>query len=368
MQARDMVIDSPRLLTALVTPLPQKYPTHEQRTRFFADLESRLRAIPILAAATLTSNLPFISAPSRRLAIEGHEEQGVAVQPVVLAVTIGNRYFETLGLPISLGRAFTDLDGTAGHDSAIVNRAFVTRFFPNQDPIGRRIRVTNASTPSEPATWSTIVGVAPTVRQQPQQQTVDAVVYLPFKAALRSALPETISLIVRTDADPAGLAGTLREEVRHLDPDLVVSRVLPLDFYLRQGQWSHRLFSRVFGAFAAVALLLSAVGLYAVTSYAVGQRTQEIGVRMALGAERGHVLWLFARRLLLQLAFGLIVGLAGAFGLGTLLRGLLVQTSPTDPVTLGTAVVCLVVAAALATFVPARRAMSLDPVRALRHE
>jgi putative ABC transport system permease protein len=368
MQARDLVIDTSRLLTAGVTPPAEKYPSSEQRAEFLRRLEARVRAIPVLASATLTSNLPFISASSRRLSIEGQDEQPVSRQPVALVVTIGDRYFETLGLPLMSGRSFTAIDGTPGHASVIVNRAFAARFFPNQDPIGRRIRLVNASTPNETAAWTTIVGVSPTVRQQPQAQTIEAVAYLPLQATLQAALPANMMLIVRTDVEPAALVGTLREELRELDPDLAVSRILPLDHYVRQSQWTHRLFSRVFSMFAGVALLLSAVGLYAVTTYAVSQRTQEIGVRMALGAQRAQVVWLFVQRMVLQLSVGLAVGLAGAFGLGTLLSGLLVQTSSTDPVTLAIAVLCLVGAAALATLIPVRRAMQLDPVSALRHE
>lgn len=368
MQANDLVIDSARLLTANVTPSPQKYPEPAQRLEFLRRLEERLRVIPVLASATLASSVPFVGAVSRRLAIDGRNQRTDVRQPVVLVVTVGARYFDTLGLPLLAGRPFTNVDGSAGHDSVIVNRAFAARFFPNLDPIGQRIRLTAPTEPAEKAEWMTIVGVSPTVRQQPQEQTVDAVAYVPFTSTLGSGFPSSISLIVRTDAEPAALTGTLREELRQLDADLAVSRIQPLEYYLRQSRWSHRLFSRVFGLFAGIAVVLSVIGLYAVTAYAVGQRTQEIGVRLALGAQRGQVVWLFVRQMAVRLAAGLVIGLAGAFGLGTLLQGLLVGTSPTDPVALVTSMLCLVFAAAAATLVPTRRATRLDPVAALRHE
>lgn len=368
MQERDMVIDASHLLTAGVTPSTQTYPTPEQRAQFVARLEDRLRAIPILASVTLTSNLPFMGAPSRRLAIAGQDERPVAQQPIVSVVTIGSGYFETLGLSMVLGRSFTATDGTAGHDTVVVNRALASRFVANQDPIGRRIRLTNPTASAGTASWAIIVGVAPTVRQQPQQQLVESVAYVPMAAALRSELPANIALIVRTDVEPAALAGTLREELRHLDPDLAVSRILPLEHYVRQSRWTHRTFSRIFGVFAGVALMLSAVGLYAVTAYAVGQRTQEIGVRMALGAQRTDVMWLFGRQTAVRLIVGLGIGLGGAVGVGTLLRGLLVQTSPTDPAMLLSAAVVLVLAAVVATLIPVRRAMRVDPITALRHD
>lgn len=366
MDVRDRVIDSSQLVTASVTPPTRKYPTPEQRLAFLRQLEERLRGMPMVSAATLASNLPFVSGSSRRLTIEGRDD-GAPQPPTVLSVTVGDGYFETLGLPIVAGRTFTALDGTEGHDSVIVNRAFAARFFVNQDPIGQRIRLANPNA-KDVAAVMTIVGVSPTVRQQPQSQTIDAVAYVPFRSAMRGEAPVSMSLIVRTTATPDAVVGTLREELRQLDPDLALSKIEALDVAVRSARWTHRLFSRVFTVFAGIALLLSAVGLYAVIAYAVGQRTQEIGVRMALGAQRGDVAWLFARRACVQLAVGLAVGLAGALGLGTLLGGLLVETRPTDPITLVIVVGALIAASVVATMVPVRRALRLDPVAALRHE
>jgi putative ABC transport system permease protein len=368
MQAGDEAIESARLLTAGITPSAEKYATPDQRIALMAHLDSRLRAIPALASATVTSHLPFVGAASRRLSIEGEDERAIAQRPVVLSVTIGDRYFETLELRLLQGREFTTLDGTAGHETIIVNRAFATRFFPNQDPLGRRIRLADPAAGGDPGVWATIVGVAPTIRQQPQQQTVQAVAYLPLQTMLRAPALGSLTLMVRTDAEPAALTGMLRDELRQIDPDLAVSKIQPLGYYAHLSTWTHRLFSRIFSVFAGVALLLSAVGLFAVTAFAVSQRTQEVGVRMALGARRGQVLWLFARQTVARAVAGLILGFSGAIAVGTLLQGLLVQTSPTDLVMLTSTALLLLIAVAAATVIPVRRAMRLDPVAALRHE
>jgi putative ABC transport system permease protein len=174
--------------------------------------------------------------------------------------------------------------------------------------------------------------------------------------------------MVRGQGEPAALTSLVREEVRALDRDLAVSRVRPLDLWMSQSRWGHRVFGTMFGLFAAIALVLSAVGLYAVTAYSVTQRTQEIGVRMALGAQASQVVWLFVRRAVTPLVVGLAAGLAGALGVGRLMRGFLVQTSATDLFTLVTIAALVIVVAIAACLLPARRATRLDPVAALRYE
>jgi putative ABC transport system permease protein len=175
-------------------------------------------------------------------------------------------------------------------------------------------------------------------------------------------------LIVRGQGDAANLASLVRNEMRALEPDLPLFNVQTLDETLAQRRWPFRIFGTMFGVFALIALVLSAVGLYAVTAYSVAQRTQEIGVRMALGAQAGQVLWLVMRRSLIQLAIGLPFGIAGAFGVGKVLESLLIQTSTRDPVTIGSIAALMIVVSIGACLWPARRATRLDPVTALRYE
>jgi hypothetical protein len=284
-------------------------------------------------------------------------------QPTVSYVTIRGRYFETLDLRLLRGRTFIDTDGAAGHESVIVNQRFVTMFFPNDDPIGRRIRLTTLNSPATaPPVWGTIVGVSPTVRQQ-YFQDIDPVVYFPDRAEAAD-----VTLIVRSESAPGALTPLIRAGVYGLDPDIALNAIIPLEEMMTGSRWGHRVFGGMLTVFALIALALAAVGLYAVTAYAVVQRTQEIGVRMALGAQAGAVVWLVVKRTMLPVGIGLGLGVAGALGVGGLLRNFLIQTSPTDPATLVGIAVLLVGVSSAACFFPARRATRLDPVAALRYE
>jgi putative ABC transport system permease protein len=190
------------------------------------------------------------------------------------------------------------------------------------------------------------------------------VAYLPYRAD-----PQRFAtLIVRAQGDPGSITPLVREEMRAIEPDLPLFGILTMDQMLAQLRWSFRVFGSMFAIFAVIALVLSAVGLYAVTAYSVTQRTAEIGVRMALGAQPEQVLWLVLRRALVQLAIGIPVGIAGAFGVGRLLQILLVQTSGRDPLTIASIAVLMIAVSIAACFWPAQRATRLDPVSALRYE
>jgi len=363
----DVGVETSRLLTMRVFLPLAKYPSRESRIALFQRIEERFSAVTAIKAATLTSNAPLFGGFGRQLAIEGRPAPTGDRPPEVSMVTISAGYFDTLGIRLLRGRAFDTLDGTAGHENAIVNQRFVAMHFAGDDPIGHRITLTDGSQSLQvsPAATVTIVGIAPTIRQRNfSDADPDPVVYLPNRADPQRGL----MLLVRTPSDPAGVTPLLREEMRAIEPDLPLTQIQTMDQLMAQQRWPFRVFGTMFAIFAAIALVLSAVGLYAVTAYSVTQRTAEIGVRMALGAQPEDVLWLVLRRSFLQLAIGLPIGIAGAFGVGRLLRSILIQTSTRDPITIASIAALMIVVSIAACLWPARRAMRLDPVNALRYE
>ena len=227
--------------------------------------------------------------------------------PVVTTVNVGDDYFEALDLQLLRGRVFTAADGLPGQQSAIVNRRFVAIHFPDEDPIGRRIKLNvqnSAPNTPEPA-WLTIAGVAPDIRQSGlQDPETDPVVYGPH----RTESPRSGVLILRTAGDPASVTALVRDTLRVLEPDLPLFNIQTLDQRLAEQRWQFQIFGTMFGTFALMALVLSAVGLYAVTAYSVTRRTQEIGLRVALGARPWQVQWLILRLALGQLAIGVTIG------------------------------------------------------------
>lgn len=208
-----------------------------------------------------------------------------------------------------------------------------------------------------------IVGVSPTIRQQ-FLVDLDPVVYVPARANP----PVMGCLIVRARGEASSLSALVRTEVFALDPDLPAFGAMPLGVLMTQSRWGHRVFGGMFTVFSAIALILSVVGVYAVTAHTVTERTREIGVRMALGAGASHVVWLFLRRTMQPVAAGLIVGLVGAAAVGRLLASMLVQTTPTDHVTLTGVGALLAIVTTAASFFPARRAARMDPAAALGDE
>jgi hypothetical protein len=283
-------------------------------------------------------------------------------------LSVGTRYFEVIGVPLR-GRAFTNEDGGPGRQIAIVNQRLVDQYFKGENAIGRTIRLSQDVTGgTEKPEWLTVVGLVPNVRQRNnnQEREPDAIAYIPHRQ--NTAMARATTVIARTRSDPAQATKILREAMMGVDPDQALSTPRTMDEALAQNRWLLRVFSTMFTIFAVMALVLAAVGLYAVTAYAVTQHTRDIGVRMVLGAQPGQVVWLFLKRSIVQLTIGLTIGVAAAIGLGRVLQSFLVQTSARDPLTLVSIVVLLTVVAFVASVGPARRATRLDPLHALRHE
>ena len=370
----DLGIDTSKLLTMQLALPERKYPQLEQRLAFYQRLEERLNGNPRIESVTITSNPPMSGGFLRMLEIDGKPLDQGQQAPRVTMLTIDPRYFRTINLPVQRGRDLTDEDGMTGREAAVINQRFAQLHFPNEDPIGRRITLSidlqGGAPPAGgiPTTLTaTIIGIVPNVRQRDVQlPDPDPVAYLPFRTDPRGFM----ALVVRSQGDPTAMTPILREEVRAIDADLPLFGIRTMDEQLAQQRWPFRIFGSMFAIFALIALTLSAVGLYAVTAYAVSQRTQEIGIRMALGAQGNQVSWLFIRRSFVQLGVGLTIGIAGAFGVGQLFAStqLLVQTSARDPITIGGIALLLGLVAVAATVLPAKRATALDPLIALRRD
>jgi putative ABC transport system permease protein len=360
----DYGVRAERVLTMRLMLADRKYPRPDDWMAFHDRLSERFAAVPGLAASSLASNLPLGGGGQRELEIEGQARNAaLPSQPAVTVITVGPGYFETLELPIRRGRAFRSQDGRPGAEAAIVSERWVERFAPRENPVGRRIRL---KTEGNASPWLTIVGVSPSVQQRSPQagEDVDPVVYVPF----RQEPGRAAFVLARGNAAPTALAKVLREEVRQVDADQPVFRVRSLADALAEARWPYRVFGGLLGVFALIALVLSAVGIYAVTSYAVAQRRQEIGVRMALGANGAQVTWLVMRRAAWQLGLGLGVGLAAAVGVGRVLHSIVVRGVTGDPATYLVVVGIFVAVTVLASIVPSRRATRLDPLAVLRAE
>jgi hypothetical protein len=276
-------------------------------------------------------------------------------------IAIGARYFETLGVGVLRGVAFEELGEPALRESALVNERFVEVFSPDREAVGRRFRLIDDRAPDAAPMTFTITAVAPAIRQE-QNGDHQPVVYVPHG---RTA-PGAGSILIR--GNPDAFAEPLRQAVRAIDPDLPIYGLRPLARMSEVSRWYQRASSLMFGVFAGAALILSALGLYAITAYAVSRRTREIGIRMAVGARASQVLWLFIRGALVEVSIGLILGVAGALGAGAVLSGLLIRTSAADPWTIGGVCLLLTCVALGASLVPARRAARLDPIATLRHD
>ena len=351
-----------RLAVTTLLPRP-KYEADERMVAFYDETTLRLRALAGVESVALTSTVP-ISGNDEIYAIgfEGRPPlppgQGVSA----LYYLVSPDYFRTMGIPLLKGRAFTDRDRSGSTRVAIVNDVFVRLHYPNEDPIGQRIRMgRNSSIVRE------IVGVVGSVKHYGLADKDQAQMYEPF-----GQMPTTgMTFVLKTTVEPTSLAAAARHEIQIVDPEQPVAGTTALSRMLTDSLAMPRVRTLVLGVFAGIALVLAAVGLYGVMSYAVSQRTQEIGVRMALGAGRRSVLLMVLRQASMLTATGLLIGLAGAIVLGrvlaSVLEPLLFQVKPFDLATLVVVPAVLAAAALAAALIPARRATNVDPIQALRN-
>ncbi len=358
------------LLTMQVWLPKTKYPEASKVAGFYRQVVQRIEALPGVRAASAVNFRPFLGwGDGTLLDIEGHVPQSPseALQAQYRVVTPG--YFRTLGVPLLQGRDLTESDGPTSAGVAVINETMARRFWPNENPIGKHIRPAFRKTqvpwrPDATARWLTIIGVVGDVKEFRLNDPSPPEMYLSYLQSPSSLM----FLVVRTASFPATLAATVQSEIRQVDRDQPVSDIRTMDAALSDAVAQPRFNLQLLGVFAALAVILSAVGVYGVTSYAVTQRTREIGIRMALGAEPSDVLGMMARQGLRLILIGVLIGLAAAAGLTRVLSSLLFGVSPTDPAIFAGVTLLLVAIAMLAGYLPARRAARVDPMTALRQE
>jgi putative ABC transport system permease protein len=332
---------------------------------FWSAVQERVRAIPGAVSASMMSGLP----PLRQLnandtGIEGFVERpGGPKQNVDYWQAAGDRYFETMGIRLIDGRFFDERDGESAPPAVIVNQAMAHMFWPGESPIGRRVR-TNMEGP-----WQTVVGVVADVKNGGLDRPAGTELFIPYRqaAGLFDILREA-SIVVRTTGNPGALASGARRAVREVDPAMPVSDVRTMDDVISAVQARPRFLTTLLTLFAAVALLLAAVGIYGVISFSVARRTGEIGVRMALGASAGDVLGMVLGQGMKLAAAGVALGAIGAFALTRFISGLLYGVSSLDARTFAAMALLLSAVTLLACYLPARQATKVDPTTALRYE
>jgi predicted permease len=362
LQRVDVGLD-PKNVLAVTIPLPQaKYHEPEKQSAFFQQLVERVRRLPGARAAGAVSNLPLDGSRwGRSLTVEGRPVLAVGEAPMINHCVVTPGYFGAMGIPLLTGRDIAETDGKDAPRVTLVDARLAREYWPGESPLGKRVRF---GPPESNEPWHTVVGVVGEVRHERPDAVTRMSVYLSYQ----QTPVRQMTIAARAEADPAGLVAAVRSQVRELDPAQPVTGVRTMEEVISRAVWQPRLHTILFGVFAAVALILASVGIYGVTSYAVTQRTHEIGIRMALGAKPGDILrMVIGQGLALTLA-GIGIGAAAAFALTRVMSSLLFEISAADPTTFTANVLLLATVSLLACYIPARRATRVDPMIALRYE
>ena len=373
-QTLDPGFNHERVLSFRLDLSRTKYPTNEQQTAFFQELTGKLRALPGVQAVAFASQIPLRqNGWQTSYTIEGQPDPPVGERPSMEVTAVSPEYFRALGIPVLRGRPFTEQDNLehlrnlpepsegrsrpAGMNVIIIDEEFARRHWPNEDPIGQRVRANGAT--------MTVVGVVRRVKIRGLDEQ-GGFVQAYFSALQNPSRGRTFT--VKTTLPPETLAAAVRQQVLGIDPDQPIYSLHTLEELRDRSLTPRRVGTTLIGIFAGVALALAVIGLYGVLAYAVTQRTREIGIRMALGAQRRDVLGLVVGQGMKLAMVGAAMGLLGAIGLTRWFSSLLYEIKPADPVTLLATPVLLVVVALFACWLPARRAAKVDPTEALRYE
>ena len=350
----------PEQLLSLEYRLPRnKYGTPDVQWNFHRQVVEQVQQIPGVQSASLVRGLPFsgnggsvpIILPDRELPTKGTE-------PEVMFNTVLPNYFDTMGIPFIRGRKFGNEDRADSPTAVIINQNMANRFWPNQDPLGKQVKFV------EDDSFGTIVGIVGDAKQYWMEEQQRPQLYIPF-----SQNPGIFAtLVMRTTVEPLSLSEQVRQAVWKVDPDQPMWKIRTVEFLVSRSVADRKFLMALMGIFASLALVLTTIGLYGVISYLVNQRTQEIGIRMALGAQMGHIMRMVLKQGMVLVITGVVLGLAASWVLTRLIQRLLFQVSATDPATFITISLLLIAVALFACYLPARRATRVDPLEALRYE
>jgi putative ABC transport system permease protein len=356
-------IQADQILNVRVNLPNSRYATPDARRQFFGKVLPALAGLPGAQHVSMTSNGPGEGFGNQRFEISGQPIPEHERRPFASSIAVAPGYFPLIGANPIQGRDFNSTDGLAGKEALLVGREFATRYFPRESPIGRQIRFFDEA--KKPKPWMTIVGIVPDVTQNgPGNRMQGPLVAVPYNGESYSSM----AMLLRTNGSATALASAVRREFQKLDGELPLFDVRTLDAAIERGRWHLRVFGTLFLVFAAIAMGMAAVGVYAVIAHATSQRTREIGVRLALGAGSGSIVRMVLNRGLVQICLGMAFGLTAAYFVCSLMTSFLFKVSPSDPVTFGVVGLTLFSAGLAACLIPARRASRLDPMVALRHE
>ena len=360
LQRVDPGFDTSHLAVARLSLPDSRYPEVPERTQFVNSVLERLHGLPGVQAVAASGTLPFDPVPETDVELEGHAYDP-GNEPSAEILTVSPEYFGVMGIRLLAGRSFTPQD-TPGHPTALViNQTMARRFWPGESALGKRVVMKDWGPPLP----GQIVGVVSDVKQDSLETDTQPAIYYSFAQFSPGTL--TTYVIARSTSDPLQLSAAIREQIWSIDRDQPVN-VLAMEQIISGSLERRRFVLTVLGTFAALALLLAVVGIYGVIAYSVGQQTHEFGIRMALGAQRYQLLLMVLRQTVRKLAVGLAIGIAGAVVLTRLMASLLFGVSATDPLTFFLAAAILLSAALIASFIPARRAATVNPMSALRNE
>ena len=336
-----------------------RYKDNEARIRFFDQLLPRLRSIAGVSHAAIASGGPGMGSADEQIELEHVPIANPEQRPWISFVAQSPGYFDTIHLPLMQGRDFNETDGGANHEAAVLTRDAAARFWPGQNPIGRRFRLFDDK--NKPGPWISVIGISANMVQELQESDHKPLLFLPY----RQEGWDNMALVVESAADPLQ---SMRKTVQSLDGELPLNQPSRLKDAITEQLWFLRVFGEIFLAFALVAMLMASVGIYAVIAHATGSRTREIGVRIALGATMRNILFLVMRRGLWQISCGLALGLVAAFPLAHLMVSIPNGSLRSDPSVIFEVALTLAAVGIFACWLPARRATGLDPVRAIRYE